>query len=260
MYEQKEVTEIPGDVVDTVDTVGNSDSVDTVGAENNGENQKKRKTRLTFDKLVVDFKAALEISGEDETFRDIIEFHGYSLVRREEGLTLISDTAAADLVKKDKKAEQHEATRVAQNLKRKAERTLAKCISSARLAFEGDPNMLEILGLTGIRDRTFGGWAAFGGRVFEKSLETPERQAQLAKYNVPLEMLQQGQQEMADAVEADKVKRSKKADAQVATAAKNELYRKLRQWMKDYYKVVEIAFRENPQLKEKVGIVVPYLR
>ena len=56
------------------------------------------------------------------------------------------------------------------------------------------------------------------------------------------------------------VKRSKKADAEVATAVKSELYRKLRQWMKDYYKVVEMAFREQPQLKEKVGIVVPYLR
>ena len=102
--------------------------------------------------------------------------------------------------------------------------------------------------------------AAFGTRFFDKSLELPERQAQLAKYNVPLEMLQQGQQEMADAVEADKVKRSKKADSEVATETKSELYRNLRQWMKDYYKVVEMAFREKPQLKEKVGIVVPYLR
>ena len=32
-----------------------------------------------------------------------------------------------------------------------------------------------------------------------------------------------------------------------------------RRWMKDSYRVVEIAFREKPQLKEKVGIVVPYL-
>lgn len=250
MSEQTEITEVPGEVVDTVDTVD----------ENDGGETKKKKTRLTFDKLIVDFRAALEISGEDDTFRDIIEFHGYTLVRRQEGLKLISDTAAADLIKKDKKAEQHEATRVAQNLKRKAEKTLSKSISSARLAFENDPNTLEILGLTGNRDRTFGGWAAFGTRFFDKSLETPERQAQLAKYNVPLEMLQQGQQEMADAVEADKVKRSKKADAEDATANKNQLFKKLIIWMKDYYKVVEIAFREKPQLKEKVGIVVPYLR
>ena len=71
--------------------------------------------------------------------------------------------------------------------------------------------------------------------------------------------LQTGKQEMTDAVEADKYKRSKKADAEDATAYKNKLYRKLWRWMKDFYQVVEMAFREKPQLKEKVGIVVPYL-
>ncbi|MCP5049935.1 MAG: hypothetical protein GY940_22400, partial [bacterium] len=49
-------------------------------------------------------------------------------------------------------------------------------------------------------------------------------------------------------------------DAEDATDQKNLLYRKLIRWMMDFYRVVEIAFREKPQLKEKVGIIVPYLR
>lgn len=248
MKEQKEVTGVTGEVVDTVET------------EDNGETRKKRKPKLTFDRYIADFRAAIEISGEEGEFREIIEYHGYTPERRQRGLTLINDTAAAELVKKDKKAEQHEATRVAQNLRRKADKTLSGCVASARLAFENDPNTLELLGLNRKREQGFGGWAAFGGRFFQKNLDSPEMQARLAKYNVPLELLQQGEQEVADAVEADKVKRSKKADAEVATATKNSLYKKLRIWMSDYYRVVEIAFREKPQLKEKVGIVVPYLR
>ena len=46
--------------------------------------------------------------------------------------------------------------------------------ASARLAFKDDPEILEILGLTGKRDQTFGGWAAFGTRFFEKSLALPD--------------------------------------------------------------------------------------
>lgn len=223
------------------------------------EKDERRKTWLTFDKCITDFRAALEIAGEEGEFRDIIEYHGYTQPRRQEGLTMVKDTADADQTKKDKKAEHHEASREAKGLRKKAQKTLSKCVASARLAFKNDQEILEILGLTGKRDQTFGGWAAFGTRFFEKSLALPEIQTGLAKYDVPLELLQTGSQEMIDAVEADKRKRSKKADAEDATAYKNKLYRKLRQWMKDFYRVVEIAFREKPQLKEKVGIVVPYL-
>lgn len=247
MKESQEVKEMQGEEVTTVE------------GETDGE-KKRRKPRQTFDKLITDFRAAIEISGEEGDFRDIIEYHGYTPERRQMGLQLINDTAAADRTKKDRKAELNEAARTARQLRRKAQKTLSRCVASARLAFDGDPNTLELLGLSGGRDQTFGGWAAFSSRFFEKSLETPARQEALAKYNVSLELLQQGQQETADAVEADKVKRSKKADAEVATANKNELYRRLRIWMSDYYHVVEIAFREKPQLKEKVGIVVPYLR
>ena len=247
MSETQEVNEMQGEEATTVE------------GETDGES-KRRKTWQTFDKLITDFRAAIEISGEEGEFREIIEYHGYTPERRQKGLQLISDTVAADKNQKDNRAEKNEAARAARTLKRKAQETLSKCVASARLAFVDDPNTLELLGLSGKRDNSFGTWAAFGSRFYEKSLEIPARQEALANYNVPLELLQQGQQEVANAVEADKVKRSKKADAEVATAYKNELYRTLRTWMRDYYSVVEIAFRENPQLKEKVGIVVPYLR
>ncbi|MCP5108101.1 MAG: hypothetical protein GY950_32235 [bacterium] len=250
------------EVVATAPGGGAESSQTTTQEQGNQEEDKKRKTWQTFDKLTTDFRAALEIAGEDGEFRDIIEYHGYTPARREEGLKMIKDAMDADQAKKDKKAEQHKVSRRAGELRRTAQRTLSQCVPSARLAFKDDPESLEILGLNrkrGKQDQTFGGWAAFGSRFFEKAVASPEMQAELAKFNIPLTLLETGNQQMTDAVEADKEKRSKKADAENATAYKNQLYRKLLKWMKDFYKIVEIAFRELPQLKEKVGIVVPYL-
>jgi len=69
MSETQEVNEMQGEEVTTVEE------------ETDGEN-KRRKPRQTFDKFITDFRAAIEISGEEGEFRDIIEYHGYTPERR----------------------------------------------------------------------------------------------------------------------------------------------------------------------------------
>ncbi|MCP5051905.1 MAG: hypothetical protein GY940_32355, partial [bacterium] len=175
---------------------------------NGDKKDKKKKTRITFNKRTVDFTSAIEIAGEEGEFRDIIEYHGYTENRRQTGLALISDTVAADQDKKDKKVEQFDATRIATKLRNKAHDTLMICVPSARLALRNNEKTLELLGLItkGKPDRTFGGWVSFGTRFYDKSLGSPEIQAELAKYNVPLELLQQGKQELDEAVAAENTK------------------------------------------------------
>jgi len=51
-----------------------------------------------------------------------------------------------------------------------------------------------------------------------------------------------------------------KGDAENATQLKREAYTDALTWMRDFYRVVDMAFAKYPQLKEKVGIVVSQIK
>lgn len=239
-----------------------SKTMEEASTETNGEETKKdekKKVIITFDMRMNDFRSALQISYDDDEFRQFMEHYGYIKPRIEEGLAVITKATDADKFKQDKKAEEHAAYREAGALQDKANTTYMICVNSARLAFRGNLEILELLGLIGRRKQSFGGWKAQVTRFFEKCLASEELQADLAKYNVALALLQKGQQELQEAVAArDRAKRIK-ADAEHATFLKGEAYKEAVAWMKDFYKIVELAYKKNPQLKEKVNIVVPYL-
>jgi hypothetical protein len=135
-----------------------------------------------------------------------------------------------------------------------------RCISSTRLACKDKPDVLEMLGLDMAIQRPFGIWKAQGDRYYKNILASEEVLAEVAKYNVPHELLVEGEKELKKAVETHDRKKSAKAEAEHATHLKNEMYKDLVEWMKDFYRIVEMAFKKNPQLKEKVNIVVPYLK
>ena len=48
-----------------------------------------------------------------------------------------------------------------------------------------------------------------------------------------------------------------KAEAEKATEDKNKAYKKLLAWWRDFSKVVDVALKENPQLKEQISKVTP---
>lgn len=232
-------------------------STETTGEETNKD--EKRKVIITFDMRLNDFRSALQISYDDDEFRQFIEYYGYTKPRIEEGQAKITNADTANKFKQDKKAEENAAYREAEALREKANITYMICVNSARLAFKGNVEILELLGLFGRRKQSFGSWKAQVTRFFEKCLGSEQLQADLAKYNVALALLQKGQQELQEAVAArDRAKRIK-ADAEHATQLKNEAFKEAVDWMKDFYKIVELAYKQNPQLKEKVNIVVPYL-
>jgi hypothetical protein len=222
------------------------------------EEPKKRKIRVTFNMRMNDFRSAIQNTLGSPDFLQFTSGYGYDAQRVTEGKTKLTNTDQAHQVQQDEKARYREAVRAAEKKREKADETYAKLLPHARLALRDIPEAYELLLLDGKRVRNFGGWKAQVERFYEKALGSETILAELAKYNVSQEQLMQGQQEFQDAVAAHDHKKSVKADAEHATQLKNEAYNDLVAWMKDFYKIVEIAFKKNPQFKEKVGIVVPY--
>lgn len=230
----------------------------TPGEDDTQDDDNKKASPVTFEMKMENYRSSLQNALDDLEFRQFMDGYGYGEARINVGMAKLQNTSRAEQEKMDKKALQHKATEIAEEKRLKAHATLMFCYASTRLAYKGDLNMLEVLGLDGPVERSFGEWRAQGERYYEKTIGSAEIQAEIAKYNVPRDLLERGRQELGEAVVANDLKIRAKGDAENATQLKNEAYDDLVEWMKDFYNIVEMAFKTNPQLKEKVKIVVPY--
>lgn len=251
--ETQDVQEVPAGATTT-------ETVEEPGGQEPQNGQKKRKPRLTFEKRMEVFRSAVQNAMDDESFRPAIAEFGFDTPRLTAGMEKLTNASAAEQEKKDKKAEFNALRRNATVLRKKAHKTLMKCISSTRLAYEEDVDKIEMLGLKGRIASPFGEWIAQGQRYYEKTLASEDIRADIAKYNVSQELLSQGRQELGEAVTANDLKMRAKGDAENATQLKHEAYTDALIWMRDFYRVVDMAFAKYPQLKEKVGIVVSQVK
>lgn len=251
--ETQDVQEVPGGETTTA-------TVEEPGGQEPQETQKKRKSPVTFEKRMETFRSAVQNAMDDEPFRLAIAEFGFDTPRLTIGMEKLTNASGAEQEKKDKKVEFNALRRNATALRKTAHKTLMKCVSSTRLAYETDVDKLEMLGLNGRIVSPFAEWKAQGERYYEKTLASEEIRADIAKYNVPQELLTQGRQELGEAVSANDQKIRAKGDAENATQLKHEAYRDALAWMKDFYRVVDMTFAKYPQLKEKVGVVVSQIK
>jgi hypothetical protein len=179
-------------------------------------------------------------------------------VERLNGLkTLFDETEGAYEVQKETLAKQRAATRLFIRNREKADATIMHLVATARLAFKDDPDTYDALGLRGKRKRAYGEWVA-QNKLFYKNILIPEVAAEMAGYKVTMEALQAGNQELLDTMTADTAQENTKAEAQKATELKNKAWRKLKRAWRRYINIMKEVLEDDPQMKEKLGIVAPY--
>jgi len=230
------------------------------GGQEPQETKKKRKPGITFEKRMESFRSAVQIAMDDGPFRLAIAEFGFDTPRLTLGMEKLTKASGAEQEKRDKKAEFDAHCRKTAELRKKAHKTLIKCVSSTRLAYAEDVDKLEVLGLKGAIASSFADWKAQGERYYEKTLASEDIRADIAKYNVSPELLSRGRRELGEVIAANDLKMRAKGDAENATQLKHEAYRDALIWMRDFYRIVDIAFAKYPQFKEKVGIVVSQIK
>ena len=92
---------------------------------------------------------------------------------------------------------------------------------------------------------------------YETILVQPDHIAQIAKYNVLQAQLDDGYNALLEAIDAASKKLNAKAEAQKATELKSKAWQKLILAMRKYHNVMKAVLEEDPQMKEKLGIVTP---
>lgn len=233
------------------------ESTETLEMGETTEDTKKRTVILTFEKRLNQYRRAIELSLTDETLKQYAGEYGYSPERLADAKALLEETETLYEDFKSKQASQRAATRALKEAKKKANDLIQHFLQTLRLAFKDNLDTLDALGIRGTRKQAFGDWVAQNKLFYNKILAMPQVSEELAKYNVTPEQLNEGKQMLLDTIAADTHQEDIKAEAQRATESKNKSFRKLKTWMSKYFKVMKVALEEDPQLQEKLGIIVP---
>lgn len=219
---------------------------------------KKRKVRYTFEMQFSRVRSAIDLSINDETLKLAAANFGYT-TEKISGLKYLFDECDRFYeAQKTAQAKQLIATRDFVEKKNNAVKIIRHHLDTAKLAFKNAPDICLEMGLNKGREKAFGAWVAQSKYFYTKIL-LPEHTAQMADYQITQTDLEAGQRAVMDTIAAEINGENAKAETQKATELKYNSWRRLRLAMRKYLNVMKVALDEDPQMKEKLGIVTPLL-
>lgn len=239
------------------DTTGNGSGTGSGTAAGQEPKEVKKRSRRTFEVQFSVIRNAIELSLTDETLKQVAAEYGYPAERIQKLKEMFDETETCYEAQKTARSKQRAATRKFEGLKTQATGIIRHLVDTAQLAFKNAPDTYDELGLREPREKAFGPWVAQSKYFFSKLL-IPANVAEMANYKVTQEYIEAGNQALLDTIKAETEGENAKAEAQKATELKNRAWRKLRGAMRRYLNIMKEALADDPQMKEKLGIVVPY--
>jgi len=233
---------------------------ETQNVEQNVEqNEEKRRAKvLQTDGMHLNrIRNALLLSLEEGELNQYALQYGYPNERLQLGKKHYDSAEGAYGEQKKKLAEQFDATRTFYELQGRASGIHLYFGQVARIAFKNNPGILDKLFLRNRRGRSFGEWVV-QTRVFYKNMfSIPSAVEVMGKFTVTKEALDAGEKLFRETLAAETRKQDAKAEAQKATEHKQKAFKRLKEWMRRYLNVMKVALEDDPQLKEKLGIITP---
>lgn len=93
--------------------------------------------------------------------------------------------------------------------------------------------------------------------TYDRVLEDEEIVAEMARFNMGRETLEQGKLQIIDAMECRRRHTEEKGEAQHATHQREKIFEKLESALKELKTIGKHAFKDRPQVLEILGIQVP---
>jgi len=124
----------------------------------------------------------------------------------------------------------------------------------AKLAFKSQREIETQLQLDTRIKTTFSGWVSQATAFYEK---IGTHSSAMIQYGVTETALQPAQAKLLALMDLADQQTQRRGEAQDNTEQRNKAVRELDSWMRDFYQVARIALKDNPQLLETLGIVVP---
>lgn len=183
--------------------------------------------------------------------------YGYTPEKLDIGKSLLNETA--DLIVKhgDEDAEQAHADDDFKMQRIKINEKFTKHQKLAAIALDDKPLLLKLnLGVNGQASDVYSEWISDIDLFYGNALKSDEILAALAELNITKEILEAMQAEIATMKTLKLNQKKEMGEAQMATKERDKKISELDKWARRYKKVAHITFEDQPQILEKLGILV----
>ena len=181
---------------------------------------------------------------------------GYTEVKLAAGKQLFDEADA--LVKKQKVeyGEQIEATKLLDDVWEAADSAFMKTLKVARVAFQGNVKAYRALMLVEKRKGSLSGWLEQAGNFYDNILGDADLIQAMGNFNYTREKLAAERDNIAIVREKNIKQNKETGEAQDATKKRDAKLDELAGWLSDLKAIARVAFEEEPQKLEKLGILV----
>lgn len=215
----------------------------------------RKRSKRTIAQLLSSVQVALDNTQTDLDLQTTLHTYGYTTERVNEGKQLYQQVMAHQRQQETGRGQQISATSSFKTLAEQAYDTYARLLKVARVALRDQQGDLVLLGLTGKRKRSFSGWTQQAAQFYTNALAEERLLTQLAAFGITEARLREGSQQLAAAEAGNAAQKINQGNAQQATASRDTALRRLRRWYTDFNTIARVAFAEQPQQLEKLGIV-----
>ncbi len=213
-----------------------------------------RKDNLTIPQAMLKAYTALINIKNSPDMQVLFDKLGYTEEKILEGMELHKEVT--DLIAKQKAeyGEQYAATKMRNELHKKAHKNYISTLKIARIALEHDKSAESALLLSGKREKSLAGWIEQTTVFYNNLINNSDYMEKVASFGYTRERLLAEREQIEDVITASAKQKRESGAAQAATKKRNEVLDTFLSWMVTFYKIVEIALQDHAQWREKLGL------
>jgi hypothetical protein len=201
------------------------------------------------------FRVALDNSLTDASLQGPMAAYGYTIDRIQENRTLLTTIKSLSEAQLRGYGLQYEATIFVNRLRERANQEYVRLLKIARVAFKNTPGVSVQLILSRRRAKSLGDWIQQANLFFDNSLGNPEILAGFSTFNITADVLQAAKVMVEEVKTAETRQEDLKGESQRATDLRDKTFEELKVWMSGYVQIARIAFSNDRQQLEKLGVV-----
>lgn len=203
-------------------------------------------------------QAGLRINNSlgDDEIKNAVAGLGYTEEKLNQGKLLLEDSRNLYETQLKEYGDVDAAQDALKSIRKEAYGNYITHLTIARIAFKNNVQAISTLELTGTRATTLSGWLSQARNFYNALLANEEWKTVMAGYGQTGAMLAESLEKVEGVAKAAENVKKEMGDAQNATLERDMRFEELTEWLSEYDQIAEIALADNPQLLERIGIVV----
>ena len=222
----------------------------------------------SIDNKFMAYELSLNNALTNKPLLDGLSAYGYNESKLNEGKVILAEARNMYEQQKTDYANKYGVSDELKKVTDEAYKAYMKTVKVARVAYEDDVNSQKRLVLDESRKKTFSGWVDQAERMYKNILTNTETKKgvsnidneSISKYGYNIEKITAEYDLIKKAKELNMKYTLNNGNSQDVTQKKDDAIKIIDKWMSSFIKIARVAFEENKQMLEQLGIVVKNTR